>query len=90
MTEYLVEVYVPRAAAARTMPPLDAFSRAPAMPCDEQQAVRLQCSIFLPEDEICLYLFEGQSHDAVKAAALGFGLQVERVVEARSESARVS
>jgi hypothetical protein len=70
MSEFLVEVYVPRDAV-------------PAMPGLEHVpgAVQLLRSIFVPADETCFYLFEGQSGDAVHEAATRSGLRVERVVE---------
>jgi hypothetical protein len=47
--------------------------------------VRLIQSIFVPEDETCFYLFEAQSRDYARQAAIRSGLQVERVVGAESK-----
>lgn len=41
--------------------------------------VRLLRTILVPEEEICFYLYEAQSIDAVREAALRAGIQIERV-----------
>ena len=43
--------------------------------------VRFVRSIFLPDEETCLLLYEADSEDAVRAAATRAGLAFERVVE---------
>lgn len=44
--------------------------------------VRYLRSVFIPEDETCLLLYEAPSAEAVREAARGAGLQFERVLEA--------
>lgn len=48
----------------------------------EGTQVLLVCSILVPEDETCFYLFQAQTCDAVHEAAERAGLRFERVVEA--------
>jgi hypothetical protein len=85
MSEYLVEVYVPRAAAAVAMPPLEDVSGVAEQLTRAGMQVQLLSSIFLPEDETCFYIYAGQSGDAVREAAARSGLLVERVMEAVCE-----
>ena len=81
MSEYLVEVFVSRAVAESAMPRLEDVSGAA-----ESKHVHLLRSILIPEDETCFYHFEGPSGEAVREAATRSGLQVERVVQAVSET----
>jgi len=39
-------------------------------------------SIFVPEDETCIYLYEAASQDAVEEAARRAGLPIDTVAEA--------
>jgi hypothetical protein len=48
--------------------------------------VRFLQSIFVPEDEICFYLYEARSADAVCEAASRAGLRFERITEAVADS----
>lgn len=84
MSEFLVEVYVPRAAAASAMPRLEEVLGMADELTRGGRHVQLLRSIFVPDDETCFYLYEGQSGEAVREAATRSGLQVERVVEAVS------
>ncbi len=45
--------------------------------------VRFVEVIFVPEDELCFYLFEARSADDVRLVAELAGLHPERIVEAR-------
>jgi hypothetical protein len=85
VSEYLVEVYVPRAVAAAAMPPLRDVSGVAEQLSRAGRQVQLLSSIYLPEDETCLYIYQGQSGDAVREAAARSGLLVERVLEAVCE-----
>lgn len=85
MSEYLVEAYVPRSAAASALPSLQLVSGVAEQLTRGGRRVELLRSIFVPEDETCFYLFEGQSDEAVREAATRSGLQVERVMEAVSD-----
>jgi hypothetical protein len=85
VSEYLVEVYVPRAAVA-SMPRLEYVSRVAEELTRSGVEVELLGSILVPDDETCFYRFTAQSDAAVLAAASRSGLQVERVMEAVSEA----
>lgn len=88
MSEYLVEVYRSRAAVT-SVPQREHVPRAADGPGRDGAPVQLLRSIFVPEDETCFYHFEGRSGEAVREAATRLGLQVERVVEAITESGEV-
>jgi hypothetical protein len=82
MAEYLAEVYMSRATAAA--PPIERFSQLADELSSGDSLVRLVLSIFVPEEEMCFYLFEAESADAVREVTVGSGLQLERLVEAVS------
>ena len=83
MSEFLVELYV--SCADPGAPGLaQRASDAAAELTAEGTPVSLVRSIFVPEDETCLFLFEAGSVDAVWEAALRAGLPVEHVAEAAS------
>jgi hypothetical protein len=78
---FLVEFY----AAAGAGGLVDAAERARAgaeAVAGEGVPVRYLLSIFVPEDETCLLLFEGSSGDAVRMAAERAGIRITRIVEA--------
>ncbi len=68
MRRFLVEVYAP---GASRLADLAASARAAA---DGMEYVR---SIFVPEDEVCFHVFEGDSVEALSGAFAG-----ARIVEA--------
>jgi hypothetical protein len=79
---YLAEAYVarPRASEVRTH---ERRVRAAAKRLTQQGIpIRFVRSIFVPADEICFYVFEAISADAVGAACDRAALRFERVVEA--------
>jgi hypothetical protein len=84
MAEFLVERYVSRSDAAALRA---GFERA-RREADRMSAVgipvRLVRSIFVPEDETCFYLYEGESIDAVLEAAGRAELRVDRIAETAS------
>ena len=82
MAEYLVELYVSRSdVAALTLGPERAQQAAEQL-TQEGTPVRFLRSIFLPEDETCLFLYEAGSAAAVRDAVGRAALSCERVVEA--------
>jgi hypothetical protein len=81
MSEYMVEVYVPRAGAAEAAPAPDHVSRVAEDLTREGRRVQLVRAILVPEDETCLYLFRAQTGDVVREAAMRAGLRFEHVVE---------
>jgi hypothetical protein len=84
VSEYLVEAYLSRAEAAK--PTSNFVSSTAEELTREGRRVRLLRSIFVPEDETCFYLFEAQSGEYVMEAATRSGLEIERVMDAVSES----
>lgn len=85
MTEYLVEAYVPRLAAAAVHGVVEATARAAEEVTREGTPVNVVRSIFVPEEETCFYLFRSPSLEAVRETAERAGLHLERVSEAVSE-----
>ena len=82
MQSYLAEAYVarPRASEVRTH---ERRVRAAAKLLTQQGIpIRFVRSIFVPADEICFYVFEAISAEAVGAACDRAALRFERVVEA--------
>jgi hypothetical protein len=79
---YLAEAYVarPRASELRAH---ERRARAAAKQLTQQGIpIRFLRSIFVPADEICFYVFEAISAEAVGAACERAALRFERVVEA--------
>jgi hypothetical protein len=80
---YLVESYLP-APGDDEMGKVDARMRAAA---DELAragaALRFVESIFVPEDEMCLLVYEADTPELVREASLRAGIACERVLEAR-------
>lgn len=84
MGEFLAEAYLARSALAHGRPDEREIARAVGLFARGGQAVRLTRCIYLPEDEMGLYLFTAESAAAVHEAAASCGLRFERVVEAVS------
>lgn len=84
MREFLAEAYLARSALDESRPDAREIARVVGLLAGGGQAVRLTRCIYLPEDEMGLYLFTAESAAAVREAAAGFGLRFERVVEAVS------
>ena len=90
MPEFLLECYVSRTDGGavergeqRARSAADELTR-------EGTRVRLDRSIFVPEDETCFYLYEAETVDGVREAARRAGLPFERIAEAISESKRAT
>jgi hypothetical protein len=81
--EYLVEVYVPRNAAPETPGP-EEVRRAAGEVTSSGTPVRLVGSLFVPDDEMYLYLFEASSGEAAHEATTRSGLRPARVLQAVS------
>jgi hypothetical protein len=83
MPSYLVETFLARGAAGeRQARERRARSAADELTSQTTTAVRFQNSIYVPEDEICFFVFDAPSgHDAALAAQRA-GLDQVRVVEA--------
>ena len=84
MPSYLVETYLARGQAGeRTARERRARSAAEEL-TKERTRVRFECSIHVPEDEICFFVFDAPSGGAAALVAQRAGLDPFRVVEAIS------
>jgi hypothetical protein len=81
--EYLVEVYVSRSAPPDTPGPEEVRRVAGEM-TSSGTPVRLVGSVFVPDDETYLYLFEAGSREAAHEAMVRSGLRPARVLDAVS------
>ncbi len=84
MREVLAEAYLARSVLEEGRPDTREIARAVGLLARGGQAVRLTRCIYLPEDEMGLYLFTAESAAAVWEAAASSGLRLDRVVEAVS------
>jgi hypothetical protein len=85
MPIFAVEVYTARPTHAK-LADVVAHGQAAAEAMEEGGGdIRYLSSVFLPDDEVCLHLFDGPSSAAVGRAAEGVGLSIERVIEALVE-----
>ena len=86
MRQFFVEVFTPRAAAAE----LAAVERRAAVAAtrlsDTDIAVRYVRTTYIPDDEICFFVFDAWSGHDVALAAQRAGLDPIRVVEAVSST----
>ena len=82
MAEFLVELYVSGADGGAVDRGADRARLAAEALSREGTPVRYLRSIFVPEDETCLYLYEAASADTVRIAAERAALPFERVAEA--------
>jgi len=79
---YLAEAYVARPRAGE-LPAHERRARSAAKELRRQGVpIRFVRSIFVPADEICFYVFEAVSADAVGTACDRAALRFQRVVEA--------
>jgi hypothetical protein len=86
MAEFLVELYLSRLdTGAAERGAHDAHLAAEEL-TRQGTPVRYLHSIFVPEDETCLLLYEAGSADAVREAVLRAALPFERVTEAVATS----
>jgi hypothetical protein len=86
VTQFLVELYIPRTTANSVGQAVDRARRAAVELTAEGTSIRFLRSIFVPAEETCLFLFEAVSVDAVHDAARRAALSFEHVAETASES----
>ena len=84
MSVYLVEAYMSRADGER-LPWNEVWLTAEQVSVDGRE-VHLIKTMFVPEDEICFYLFEADSWAYVMETAFRTGIQIERFMNAVTES----
>ena len=86
MAEYLVELYVPRTAAAAARRFATDAQRAAEELTREGTAVRYERSIFVPDDETCFQLYEAESAEAVRELVRRAQLPCGRIAETHAEA----
>ncbi len=82
MREFVAEQYLPADGSAAAVRRAEAAREAAEQLTHEGTEVHFVRSIFIPEDETCIYLYRAESIDAVRAAVALASLPVERVAEA--------
>ena len=87
MTEFIVELYVPRNDSAAVAAAAKRLTEAAAELTAEGRAVEFVRSIFVPADETCFLLVEGGSADDVRETARRAGVPVDSVAETSPEHA---
>jgi hypothetical protein len=81
MAEFLVELYVSRTDPDAVGRDVERARAASAELTREGTPVRFLRSIFVPEDETCLFLFEAESVDVVREVARRAALSYEHIAE---------
>jgi Protein of unknown function (DUF4242) len=82
MTEYLVELYLPKTGADDLHHAVARARAAAEEVTREGTAVRYLRSIFVPDDETHFLLYEARSPAAVAEATRRAGMDLERISEA--------
>jgi uncharacterized protein DUF4242 len=80
VTTFLVEAYMPA-----TIDVAEVESRVSAAAAElttPEAEVRYLRSIFVPDDELCMHLFDAASADAVSEVTRRAGISVDRIAEA--------
>ncbi len=85
MREFVAEHYLSGTDAAAAERSAGAARLAAERLTSEGTAVEFVRSIFIPEDETCMYIYRAASIDAVRAAAARSSLRFERISEAVTE-----
>ena len=86
MAEFLVELYISREDGVGVGGSSEIARLAADELTREGTPVRYLNSIYVPEEEICFFLYEAVSADAVREAAQRAALPFERVSEAVAHS----
>jgi Nickel responsive protein SCO4226-like len=81
MTEFMIELYAPRAGCDVVAAATARLGRAAAKLTAEGARVQVVRSIFVAEDETCFVLVEAASAEDVRAAATRAAVTFERIVE---------
>ena len=85
MTEFIVELYVPRNDSDTVAAAAKRLTQAAAELTAEGRAVEFVRSIFVPADETCFLLVEGGSADDVRETARRAGVPIDSVAETSPE-----
>jgi hypothetical protein len=81
MREFIAEQYLPRSDTSAAQQGADAARRAAEQLGHEGVAVQFVRSIFVPDDETSLFIYEADSIDSVRLAIARAGLCPEYVAE---------
>jgi hypothetical protein len=79
--QFLVEVFVPRSRAGELAAAEERVLDATTRLAREERDLRYIRATYVPEDEICFYVFEAPSADVVAEASALAGLRDGRIVE---------
>jgi hypothetical protein len=79
---YLVEQYLPHAAAAEVEPWVAALDEAATAIAAAGTPVRCRCSILVPDDDLCFHVLTAASPEAAVRAAALCAITPERTIEA--------
>lgn len=85
MPEFIAEQYFSRTDAAGAQRAAGAARHAAEQLAREGTDVELVRSIFVPEDETCIFIYEADSVDTVRIAAERGALAFEHIAQAASE-----
>lgn len=85
MPEFVAERYLSAADAATAARDARSAQLAADQLAGDGTSVRFVRSTFIPADETCMYVFEAESIEAVRAVAARASLRVERISEAISQ-----
>jgi hypothetical protein len=86
MREFIAEQYLSGTDAAAAQRGADAARLAAEQLRREGLPVQLVRSMFIPEDETCLYIYRADSIETVQMAITRAALRLEHVAEAMSDS----
>jgi hypothetical protein len=84
VTEFIIELYVPRNDCAAVAAAEERIAAAAAELTAEGRGVRFVRSIFVPDDETCFLLVEGAADD-VRETARRAAVRVDHVAETTSD-----
>jgi len=84
MHEFVAELYFSRADAVAARSAGAAARRAAEELAGEGTAIELVRSIFVPEDETCLFIYEADSLESVRTGAARGGLVFDRIAQGSS------
>jgi hypothetical protein len=79
---FLAELYLPETGAKARRSVIRKAERAAASLARDGAPIRLVRSVVVPQDEMCLFLFEADSTETVCRVGKAGGIAFDRVVEA--------
>ena len=86
MKQFLVEVYVPRSRASELGAAKERVRAATTHISRSDRDIHYVRAIYVPEDEICFYVFDASSADLVAEVSGLAGLRDGRVVETLADA----